>query len=164
VEEVGPNDERQRREVPFLASHTVKEFETAYLQNTSVVLSMPAMNRIHWLENNIVWKPVDGQHIVAACLQAQRENEEGVMSDEEFRTKFTQHKAKFIVFNNLKLYIEASVMINAKEFEREFYTTMYEDMVKLRTIWIACSKPNPKVCADDARRADAIILSANTLH
>jgi hypothetical protein len=31
VDEVGPNDERQRREVPFLASHTMKEFETAYL-------------------------------------------------------------------------------------------------------------------------------------
>jgi hypothetical protein len=32
VEEVGPNDESRRREVPFPASHIVKEFETAYLQ------------------------------------------------------------------------------------------------------------------------------------
>jgi hypothetical protein len=68
VEEVGPNDERQLREVPFPASHTVKEFETAYLQNASVVPGMPTMNRIHWLENNIIWEPVDGQHIIAACL------------------------------------------------------------------------------------------------
>jgi hypothetical protein len=29
VEEVGPNEERRRREVPFLASHTTKEFKTA---------------------------------------------------------------------------------------------------------------------------------------
>jgi hypothetical protein len=110
------------------------------LQNASVVLGMPAMNRIHWLENNIVWEPMDGQHIVAACLQAQRKNEEGVLSNEEFMTKFAQRKAKFIVFNNPKLYIEASVMINAKEFEREFYSMMYEDMVKLRAIWVACGK------------------------
>ena len=32
VEEVGLNDENWRREVPFLVSHIVKEFETAYLQ------------------------------------------------------------------------------------------------------------------------------------
>jgi hypothetical protein len=122
------------------------------------------MNRIHWLENNIVWEPMDGQHIVVACLRAQRENEEGVMSDEELRTKFARRKAKFIVFNNPKLYIEASVKINAKEFEREFYTTMYEDMVKLCAIWVACNKPNPEVHANDARRADAITLSASALH
>ena len=77
---------------------------------------------------------MDGQHIVVVCLQAQRKNEEGVLSNEEFMTKFAQRKAKFIVFNNLKLYIGTSVMINANEFEREFYSTMYEDMVKLRAI------------------------------
>jgi hypothetical protein len=164
MEEVGPNDERRSKEVPFRASHTVKEFKTAYLQNASVVLDMPAMNRIHWLENNIIWEPVDGQHIVAACLRAQRENEKGVMSNEEFRTKFAQRKAKFIVINNPKLYIEVSVRINAKEFEREFYTTMYKDMVKLFAIWVACGKPNPKIRGDDARRADAITLSASALH
>jgi hypothetical protein len=86
------------------------------------------------------------------------------MSDEEFRTKFAQRKAKFIVFNNPKLYIEASVRINEKEFEREFYTTMCKDMVKLCAIWVACGKPNPEVRGVDARRADAITLSASALH
>jgi hypothetical protein len=56
------------------------------------------------------------------------------MPEEEFKSRFVRHRAKFIVFNNPKLYIEASVRINAKEFEREFYSTMYEDMVKLREI------------------------------
>jgi hypothetical protein len=98
VEEVGLNDERQRRGVPFLASHTVKEFETAYLQNASVVPSMPAMIRIHWLENNIVWEPMDGEHIVATCLRAQRESEEGVMSDEGLRTKFAQRKGDGLIW------------------------------------------------------------------
>jgi hypothetical protein len=41
------------------------------------------------------------------------------------------------------VYIEASVRINAKEFKRDFYTTLYEDMVSLRAIWISCGKPNP---------------------
>jgi hypothetical protein len=68
------------------------------------------------------------------------------------------------VFNNPKLYIEASVRINMKEFERTFYTSMYEDMVTLCAIWVACGKPNPEVRTDDSKRADAITLSANALH
>jgi hypothetical protein len=164
VEEVGPNNERRWRKVSFRAEHTVNEFEAAYLHNIGVVLGMPAMNRVHWLQDNIIWEPVDGQHIVAACLQVQRENRVGLMSDEEFMTKYTQHKAKFIVFNKPKLYIEASVRINAKEFERKFYTMMYEDMVKLCAIWVACGKPNPEVRVDDTRRADEITMSANALH
>jgi hypothetical protein len=38
--------------------------------------------------------------------------------EEVFRTRFVKRRAKFIVFNNPNLYIEASVRINAKEFER----------------------------------------------
>ena len=70
VEEIGSNDERWRRKVPFLASNIMEEFETAYLQNASVVPGMPTMNRIHWLQNNIIWELMDGQHIVVVCLRA----------------------------------------------------------------------------------------------
>jgi hypothetical protein len=163
VEEVGLGNERRWRKVPFQATNIVKEFEAAYLQNASVVPSMPNMNRTQWLQNSIIWEPVDGQHIVAACAQARRENEVELLSDEDFLTRYARRKAKFIVFDNLKLYIEASVMINAKEFERKFYTTMYEDMVMLRAI-LACGKPNLEVRADDSKRADAITLSASALH
>ena len=58
----------------------------------------------------------------------------GLLSDKDFLSRYVQWKAKFIVFDNPKLYIEASIMINAKEFERKFYTTMYEDMVTLYAI------------------------------
>jgi hypothetical protein len=108
------------------------------------------------LENNIVWEPVDGQHIVAACRLAKVQEQAGLILEEEFRTRFAKRRAKFIVFNNPKLYIEASVRINAKEFEREFYSTMYEDMVELHEIWVACRKPDPDIRANDAKRVDAI--------
>jgi hypothetical protein len=39
-----------------------------------------------------------------------------------------------------------------KEFKRDFYTTLYEDMVLLRAIWVSCGKPNPEIRTDDARR------------
>ena len=42
--------------------------------------------------------------------------------------------------------------------------TMYEDMVKLRAIWVACGKPNPEVHENDARRVDAITMSASALY
>jgi hypothetical protein len=142
----------------------VKEFEAAYLQNASVVPDMPNINRTQWLHNNIVWEPVDEQYIIVACAQAQRENEMGLLFDEDFLTRYARQKAKFIVFDNPKLYIKASVRINAKEFKRKFYTTMYEDMVTLRAIWVACGKPNLEVWADDSKRADAITLSASTVH
>jgi hypothetical protein len=116
------------------------------------------------LENNIIWEPVDGQHIVAACRLAKLQEQAGLISEEEFRTYFAKRRTKFIVFNNPNLYIEASVRINAKEFEREFYSTMYEDMVKLCEIWVACGKPNLDVHADDAKRVDAIIQAASALH
>jgi hypothetical protein len=134
VEEVGPENKTRRRAVPFQATNTVKVFEVAYLQNATIIPSLPDLNRTQWLQNNIVWKLVDGQHIIVACAQARRENQLGLLSDKDFLTRYTQRKAKFIVFNNPKLYIEASVRINAREFERTFYTMIYEDMVMLRTI------------------------------
>ena len=108
------------------------------------------------MENIIIWEPVDGQHIVAACRLAEVEEQAGLISEEEFRTRFVRRRAKFIVFNNPNLYIVASVRMNAKESKREFYLTMYENMVKLWEIWVACRKPDADVCADDAKMVDAI--------
>ena len=54
--------------------------------------------------------------------------------------------------------------INTKEFERDFYTTLYEDMVSLRAIWVSCGTPNPEIRADDMRRKDAVIMAASALH
>ena len=69
---------------------------------------------------------------------------------------FYKAYGKFIVFNNPKLYIEASVMINAKVFEKEIYSTMYEDMVKLHVIWVICETLDRDTRTDDAKRVDAV--------
>ena len=62
------------------------------------------------------------------------------------------------------MYIEAFVRINAKEFERDFYTTLYEDMVSLHAIWISCGRPNPEIRANDMRRKDVVTMAASALH
>jgi hypothetical protein len=56
------------------------------------------------------------------------------------------------------------VRINTKEFERDFYTTLYEDMVLLRAIWVFYGKSNPEIRADDARRKDAVTMAVSALH
>src|SRR5450759_1995702 len=37
-------------------------------------------------------------------------------------------------------------------------------MVSLRAIWVSCGKPNPEICADNARRKDAVTMAASALH
>ena len=51
-----------------------------------------------------------------------------------------------------------------KEFEKDSYTTLYEDMVLLCAIWISCRKPNSEIRADDVSRKDAMTMAASTLH
>jgi len=163
-EPIGLDGQMHQREVKFRADRAVQEFEAAYLRYIGDDPVAFNMRRMDWLRNYIIWEPVDGQHIVAACKQAQMEERNGLMSTEAFNKTYAQWKAQFIVFNNPQLYIEASVRINAKEFERRFYTTLYEDMVKLRAIWDACGRPNPEVRSDDAQRTRAIAMSASALH
>ena len=86
------------------------------------------------------------------------------MIAEVYNRSYAKHKARVIMFNQSQLYIEASIRINAKEFERDFYTTMYEDMVSLCAICISCEKPDPKIRADDAKRKAAVTMAASTLH
>ena len=86
------------------------------------------------------------------------------MIEEVYNRSYAKHKARVIIFNQLQVYIKAFVGINAKEFEREFYTTLYENIVSLRTIWISCGRPSPEICADDARMKDVVTMVASTLH
>jgi hypothetical protein len=74
------------------------------------------------------------------------------MTTEVYNRSYAKYKARAIIFNQPQVYIEVSVKINAKEFERDFYTTLYEDMVSLRAIWVIWGKTNPEIRADDAKR------------
>ena len=107
---------------------------------------------------------MDGQHIIAARKRAQEENHAKRMLDVEFNGRFAKRRAKFVVYNNPLFYIEASVKINVGEFERKFFTTYYEDMVKLRDIWKACGCPSTLARHDDSQRAKALTMAANALY
>jgi hypothetical protein len=164
VNDIGPENEVRNREVPFRDADAIRQFEGAYLTHGDQVSLDSAKNKVNWLQNRIVWEPVDGQHIVAACHRAKEEFLQGRMTADLYHRRYAKHRAKVIIFNEPQVYIEASVRINAKEFERDFYTTMYEDMVSLRAIWVSCGKPNLEVRANDLKRKDAVTMSASALH
>ena len=133
------NEENKMRykEVPFGRADAIRQFDGAFLTHGNLVSSDVEKNRMSWLQNCIVWEPVDGQHIIAACHLAKEDFLHGRMTAEVYNRSYAKHKARVIMFNQSQLYIEASVRINAKEFERDFYTTLYEDMVSFRAIWVS---------------------------
>jgi len=54
------------------------------LYNASVVPSAPNKLRLNWLENKIIWEPLDGQHIIEACKQAKGKYDFAFMDDQEY--------------------------------------------------------------------------------
>jgi hypothetical protein len=164
VAERDEENETRYREVPFGRADAIRQFDGAFLTHGNLVSNDVEKSRMSWLQNRIVWEPVDGQHILTACHLAKEDFLQGRMTMEVYNKSYAKHKARVIMFNQPQMYIEASVRINAKEFEREFYTTLYEDMVSLRTIWVSCGKPSLEICADDARRKDGVTMAARALH
>ena len=164
VVESNEENETTYREVPFGREDAIRQFKGIFLTHGNLVSSDVEKSKMSWLQNRIVWKPVDGQHIVAACHLAKENFIQGRMTSEVYNRSYAKHKARVIIFNQLQVYIEAFVRINTKEFERDFYTTLYENMVSLRAIWVSCGKPNPKIRTDDARRKDAVTMAVSALH
>ena len=83
------NGERLRREETFIVENAVREFEAIFLHYAEVVHGHEVLKvRAKWLENNIIWELVDGQHIVQACREAKIEYEAGLLTNEEYRNVF----------------------------------------------------------------------------
>ena len=164
VAERNAKNETRYREVPFGREDAIRQFESAFLTHGNLVSIDVEKSRMSWLENRIVWELVDGQHIVATCHLAKEDFLQGRMIEEVYNRSYEKHKARVIIFNQPLVYIEASMRINAMEFEREFNITLYENMVSLRAIWVLCRRPNPEIRADDARRKDAMTMAASALH
>jgi hypothetical protein len=164
VAERDEENETRYSEVLFGRVDAIQQFDGAFLTHGNLVSGDVEKSRMLWLQNHIVWEPVDGQHIITACHLAKEDFLHERMTTEVYNRSYAKHKARVIMFNQPQVYIEASVRINAKEFERDFYTTLYEDMVSLRAIWVSCGKPNPEIRADDASRKDAVTMAASALH
>ena len=61
------------REVPFGREDAIRQFKSTFLTHGNLVSTNVEKSKMSWLENRIVWEPVDGQHIVAACHLAKED-------------------------------------------------------------------------------------------
>ncbi len=77
---------------------------------------------------------------------------------------FERREATFVVYNDRRFYIEKSVRINVAEWERKSYSTVEEDLRKLRQIWNLYGRPNSSIRADDTRRGIALVSAASAVH
>jgi hypothetical protein len=60
------------------------------------------------LEERVLWELVDSQHILEAYHIARAKVQQGNLTEEEYRQTFSMRKARFVVYNNPSLPIEAS--------------------------------------------------------
>ena len=73
VAERNEDNETRYREVRFGREDVIWQFESAFPLHGNLVSSDIEKSRMSWLQNRIVWKPVDGQHIVGACNLAKED-------------------------------------------------------------------------------------------
>jgi hypothetical protein len=89
---------------------------------------------------------------------------QGNLTEEEYKWTFSMRKARFVVYNNSKLTIEASIHINAQLHERELYSTVLENLKKIRETWILCGRPNSEDKNNNSRRARALMKATSLRH
>jgi hypothetical protein len=92
-------NETRYKEVLFGRADVIRQFDGAFLTHGNLVSGDIEKSRMSWLQNRIVWEPVDGQHIVAACHLAKEDFLQGRMSTEVYNRSYTKHKAGVIMFN-----------------------------------------------------------------
>jgi hypothetical protein len=72
-------------------------------------------------------------------------------------------KARFVVYNKLHLYIGASVQINELHLKQAHYTTVLEDLMKLRAIWEGHERPSVESKANDKKRLQCVLETVEAI-
>jgi hypothetical protein len=153
-----------QQEVSFPVEGAAREFERLFITHGSASTNGVLGSQYAWLQDRIIWEPVDGQHIVAACKFAQEQWRNDKIPGTEYMEIFQQREATFVVYDDRRFYIDKSVRINVAEWERKSYSTVEEDLRKLRQIWDLYGRPNSSICTDDIRRGIALVSAASAVH
>lgn len=153
----------EREEVPFPVDGAAREFQRLFLIHGDASIHGSRGSQLSWLQERIIWEPVDGQHIVAASKYAKEQCMNNKIPKSEFQKTFEQRQATFVVYDDRRLYISKSVRINNAEWNRKSLSTMSEDLRKLRQIWDLYGRPDSLLRADDERRAIALVSAASAV-
>ena len=100
---------------------------------------------VHKFFAHVVWEPVDGQHILWVCQHIARdEHERGMLQDEVYE-RFLQRPATVLVYDDPRFFVSESGRANVHHCFRQRYTTVAENLTKMRELWEFYEQPGTRV-------------------
>ena len=117
--------------------------------------------------NSIIWEPCDGQHIVQACKVNEKEAfASGNITEEEMNSIFRKRLAIPVVYNNPRMYIEMSKRQNDfhRPHRKETHAVAWQTLMKIRNLWNAYERPEPRDELDIEKHVDMLICMAAVLN
>ena len=120
-------------------------------------------SEVHRFLAHVTWEPVDGQHIIWACQHiAQDEHERGTLWDDVY-DRFLQRPATVLVYDDPRFFMSESRHTNVHHCSRQRYTTVAENLTKMRELWEFYGQPGTGV-GDATRRAAFLSCISATVH
>ena len=98
-------------------------------------------SEVHRFLADVVWEPVDGQHILWACQHIARdEHERGTLGDEVYE-RFLRRSATVLVYDDPRFFVSESRRANVHHCSWQQYTTVAENLTKMRKLWEFYGQP-----------------------
>ena len=118
---------------------------------------------VHRFLDDVIWEPVDGQHILWACQEIAREEHGAGNLSSEVYGRFLHRPATVLVYDDPRFYVSESRRANIHRFARQRYSTVAENLLKMRELWefFGCPSTAPQ---DAARRATYLASVSQVVH
>ena len=118
---------------------------------------------VHEFFAHVVWESVDGQHILWAYQHIARdEHERGTLQDEVYE-RFLRRPATVLVYDDPRYFVIELRRANVHHCSRQRYTTVAENLTKMRELWKFYGRPGTGV-GDATRRATFLSCVSATVH
>jgi hypothetical protein len=78
----------EREGVDFPVNGAAREFERMFLSHGGASVQGTAGSQLSWLQECIIWGPMDGQHVVVACKYAKEQWMSNKTTLSEFQKTF----------------------------------------------------------------------------
>ena len=100
---------------------------------------------VHRFLANVVWEPVDGQYILWTCQHIARDEYERGTLRNEVNDHFLHWPATVLVYDDPRFFMSESRCTNVHHCSRQRYTTVVENLTKMRELWKFYKQPGTRV-------------------
>ena len=102
-------------------------------------------SEVHRFLAHVVWEPVDGQHILWACQHIARdEYERGTLRDDVYE-RLLRRPATVLIYDDPRFFMSESRRANIHHCSRQRYTTVVENLTKMKELWEFYGQPGTRV-------------------